>query len=61
MTEYKSLDYLREIASNNIMTKDDVMDMLQNISYILSDNGYYDARFFIDDIIDSIDNDEIDI
>ena len=61
MNEYKSLDYLKEIKDSNIMTKDDVIDMLQNISYILADNGYHEARYFIDNIIDDIDDGEIEI
>ncbi len=61
MMEYKSMDYLKEIKDSNIMTKDDVIDMLQNISYILADNGYNEARYFIDNIIDGIDDGEIEI
>lgn len=61
MTEYKSMDYLKEIKDGNIMTNDDVIDMLQNISYILADNGYHEARYFIDNVIDEIDDGEIEL
>lgn len=61
MAEYKSLDYLEEIKNDNCMTKKDIINMLQNISYILADNDYNDARYFIDDIIDKIDDDKIEI
>ena len=59
MTNYKSLDYLKEIKDNNLMSNDELADMLQNIAYILSDNGYIDARYFIDDLIDLINDNEI--
>ena len=61
MTEYKSMDYLKDIKKDNYMTKSDVIDMLENISYILSDNGYHEARYFIDNIIDGIDEGEIEL
>lgn len=59
MNEYKSIDYLTEIKKDNMMTNNDIINMLENISYILTDNGYNDARYFIDDIIDLINNEEI--
>lgn len=61
MADYKSLDYLKEIKDNNIMSNDELIDMLQNVSYILADNGYQDARYFIDAIIDDIEDGEIEI
>ena len=61
MAEYKSLEYLKEIKDDNVMTKNNVVDMLQNISYILADNGYDDARYFLDDIINDIEDDIIEI
>lgn len=61
MSEYKSLDYLKEIKDSNVMTKSDLIDMLQNIGYILGDNDYQSARFFLDDIIELIENDEVDL
>ena len=61
MADYKSLDYLKEIKDSNIMSNDELIDMLQNVSYILADNGYQDARYFIDAIIDDIEDGEIEI
>ena len=61
MTNLKSLDYLKDIKNSNVMTESDLVDALQNIAYILADNGYHDARFFIDDIIDGIEDGEIEV
>lgn len=54
MEGYKSLEYLVEIKNNNFLTDDELTDVLQNISYILADNGYNDARYFLDEIMDLI-------
>lgn len=54
MESYKSLEYLVEIKNNNFLTDDELTDVLQYISYILADNGYADARYFIDEIMDLI-------
>lgn len=61
MANYKNLDYLADIKNSNVMTEGDLIDALQNIAYVLNDNGFEDARFFIEDIIDGIENNEIDI
>ena len=61
MTEIKSLDYLKEIKEDNVLTNKDLIDLLQNISYILGDNGEMTARYLIDDIIEKIENGEIDL
>lgn len=61
MTNLKSLDYLKDIKNSNVMTTDDLIDALLNIAYVLADNGYEDARFFIDDIIDGIEDGEIEV
>lgn len=61
MTSYKSLDYLQEIKNDNLMSNNDLITALENIGYLLSDNGYHDARFFLDDIIDKIEENEINV
>ena len=58
---YKNLDYLAAIKNANVMTENDLIDTLQNIAYILADNGFEDARFFVEDIIDGIEDGEIDV
>ena len=61
MAEYKSLEYLAEIKNKNLMTQDDLVDALQNIAYILADNGYNDARYFLDEIAEAIEDGEIEV
>lgn len=61
MTEIKSLDYLKEIKEDNVLTNKDLIDLLTNISYILGDNEEMTARYLIDDIIERIENGEIDL
>lgn len=61
MTEYKSLDYLSEIKNDNFMTNNDLINTLENIAYILMDNGYESARFFIDNIVEKIEDGEIEV
>ena len=61
MSDIKSLDYLKEIKEDNVLTNKDLIDLLTNISYILGDNGEMAARFLIDDIIEKIENGEIDL
>ena len=51
MSEYKSLDYLQEIIRDN--GKESTLDILQNIAYILCDNGYNEAEYFILDLMES--------
>ena len=51
MSEYKSLDYLQEIIKDN--GKESTLDILQNIAYLLCDNGYNEAEFFILDLMES--------
>ena len=47
----KSLEYLEDIK--NYLTNDkDLIEVLEKIGYILTDNGYSDARWLLDDIID---------
>ena len=45
MSEYNSLDYLQQIIIDN--GKESTLDILQNIAYLLCDNGYNDAEYFI--------------
>lgn len=61
MEEYKSLEYLAEIKNNNLMTNDNLADALQNVAYILADNGYNDARYFLDGLICAIEDGEVEI
>lgn len=61
MKDIKSLDYLKEIKEDNVLTNKDLIDLLQNISYILGDNDEMSARYLIDDIIEKIENGEIDL
>jgi hypothetical protein len=61
MADIKSLDYLKEIKEDNVLTNKDLIDLLQNISYILGDNDEMSARYLIDDIIEKIENGEIDL
>lgn len=61
MNDIKSLDYLKEIKTDNVLTDKDLIDLLQNISYIFGDNGEMSARYLIDDIIEKIENGEIDL
>ena len=52
MEELKSADYLEEIVSN--IGRDNAIDVIQNISYLLQDNGYGDARYFTDRLMEII-------
>ena len=51
MSEYNSLDYLQEIVKDN--GKESTLDILQNIAYLLCDNGYNEAEYFILDLMES--------
>jgi hypothetical protein len=53
MNDIKSIEYLREIVKD--LGKDTAMDILENISYLLWDNGHEEARFFTDELIEIID------
>ena len=61
MSNIKSLDYLKEIKDDNVLTNKDLIDLLTNIAYILGDNGEMAARYLIDEIIEQIENGEIDL
>ena len=39
----KSLDYLEEIKSKHLLSNDDLIDILEKISYIARDNSYDDS------------------
>lgn len=61
MTDYKSLDYLAQIKKDNIMTNKDMIETLENLAYFLADNDYQDARYFLDEVIESLEENEINI
>ena len=61
MADYKSLDYLSQIKKDNIMTNKDMIEMLENLGYFLTDNGYDSARYFLDEVIDNLEKNEINI
>ena len=61
MTDIKSLDYLQTIKKDNGLTNKKLTDLLENISYILADNGEESARYLIDEIIDGITDGEIEL
>ena len=52
--EIKSIECLDEIIEKFCFGKDNAIDIIQNISYLLQDNGYWDAKFFTDDLIEYI-------
>ena len=39
----KSLDYLADIMKNNVLSKSDMMDILEKIGYMARDNGLDDS------------------
>ena len=51
-----SLEYLEDIKKRNLLDNDDLADILQDIAYVLGDNGYNDARFFLEDIIEVLED-----
>lgn len=53
MNELKNAEYLQEIV-NICFSKDMAIDIIQNISYLLQDNGYADARYFTDRLMEII-------
>ena len=61
MEAIKSLDYLQTIKKDNRLTNKKLTDLLENISYILADNGEESARYLIDEIIDGITDGEIEL
>ena len=48
--EIKSLDYIDEIKELYLLKNKDIADILDYIGYILTDNGYGDARGFLEDV-----------
>lgn len=52
MDSIKSIEYLKEIIKN--LGKAEATDALENIAYLLWDNNYYDARFFIEQLIEIV-------
>lgn len=53
MNELKNAEYLKEIV-DACYSKEQAIDIIQNISYLLYDNGYQDARFFTDWLMEII-------
>lgn len=49
-----SLEYLQDIKKRNFLDNDELADILQDIAYILGDNGHDDARYFLEDVIDTL-------
>ena len=56
---FKSMDYLKELKGNAIITNEDLADVLDNIAYILADNGYENAREFLDELSEAVSDNEI--
>lgn len=54
MENIKNIEYLKEIVTN--LGKSEAVDVLENISYLLWDNGYLESRFFIDELIEITEN-----
>ena len=54
MSELKSAEYLEDIVK--AVGKDNAIDIIQNISYLLYDNGNEDARFFTDWLMEIIED-----
>lgn len=52
MDSIKNIEYLKEIVRN--LGKDEAADTLQNVAYLLWDNGYYNARMFVEELIEII-------
>lgn len=48
MEEFKSMDYLQQLV--NDYGKGEAMTIIETIGYLLMDNGYENARFFLDDL-----------
>ena len=54
-----SVDYLAQMRHDACLSKSELLDILDNIGYILTDNGFNNARSFLDDLAALVDDDEI--
>lgn len=52
MNDIKNIEYLKEIVRN--LGKDEAADVLQNVAYLLWDNEYHNARFFVEELIEIV-------
>lgn len=48
----KSMNYIDQIKENHLLDNDDMIDLLEKLSYIARDNGYDDSIF--DDLMDEL-------
>lgn len=58
-TTYKSVDYLAELREMTNTTEADLLNILEIIGYIMTDNGNDKARWLLDDLAELVENGDI--
>lgn len=53
---FESLEYLEEIKTNHFLDNKQLVDILEKVGYILTDNGHSNARWLLDDIIELLED-----